>query len=347
MSARIVEADAAFVARLVPTLAPDANKYTRGVCELVVGSAEYPGAAVLACGAANRMGAGYVRAYASEPAAAALHIVQPSAVAAPFSAFSRRSHECSEHHPLATVVGCGFPPDGEFVELALSVLRATRAPVLVDGGGLAALATSEGRAALRARREEGLQTVVTPHGGEAARLLKSLSSEGPGDAGTSPAEQALLIAQTYGVVCVFKGPDTFIAAPASTGSEGLGESAGAFAAAVAGDGSPAVAITDVGSPADIGASAGSGAACTDAVVLAMREGTPALAKAGTGDILAGTVGGLLAQGMPPVDACALGTFAHARAGRLAAADAGGELCVAAEDVLAHLPAAVASISATA
>ena len=52
-------------ARLLPGLLPDDNKYTRGLCELVVGDPIYAGAGVLAVMAATRMGAGYVRAYTS------------------------------------------------------------------------------------------------------------------------------------------------------------------------------------------------------------------------------------------------------------------------------------------
>ena len=59
-------------------------------------------------------------------------------------------------------------------------------------------------------------------------------------------------------------------------------------------------------------------------------------------MLAGSIGSLLACGMDPKDACALGAFVHARAGVLAAADS-VELCVTTEDVLAHLPRAVRAL----
>lgn len=42
---------------------------------------------------------------------------------------------------------------------------------------------------------------------------------------------------------------------------------------------------------------------------------PALATAGTGDVLAGTIGGLVAQGLAPLPAALLGVWAHARAAR--------------------------------
>ena len=77
----------------------------------------------------------------------------------------------------------------------------------------------------------------------------------------------------------------------------------------------------------------------------MREGTPALAKAGTGDVLAGIVGGLLAQGLGPIEACVLGTVLHARAG-CAAAELLTDICVTAEDLLEYLPHIIARMLPT-
>jgi len=72
---------------------------------------------------------------------------------------------------------------------------------------------------------------------------------------------------------------------------------------------------------------------------AMTEGTAALAKAGTGDVLAGMVAALLAQGLDPIDACVLGTTLHARAGVAAALEL-TDICVTPEDVIEAIPTAV-------
>lgn len=69
------------------------------------------------------------------------------------------------------------------------------------------------------------------------------------------------------------------------------------------------------------------------------SGTPALATAGTGDVLAGMVGALLAQGLSSYGAGALGVYLHGRAGEAAAREL-TPLCVNAEDVPDHVPAAV-------
>jgi len=55
----------------------------------------------------------------------------------------------------------------------------------------------------------------------------------------------------------------------------------------------------------------------DGEVLVVANGTPQLATAGTGDVLAGLIGSLLARGMPPPRAAAAGAFVHAEAGRRA------------------------------
>jgi NAD(P)H-hydrate epimerase len=63
---------------------------------------------------------------------------------------------------------------------------------------------------------------------------------------------------------------------------------------------------------------------------------PAMAVAGTGDVLAGAIGGLLAQGLAPFDAAICGAFVHGTAGdhwRLAHGDAG----LLASDLLDLLP----------
>lgn len=63
-------------------------------------------------------------------------------------------------------------------------------------------------------------------------------------------------------------------------------------------------------------------------------GTPALATAGTGDVLSGCIGTLLAAGLAPPEAAAIGAYLHGRAGHIA------DHPLIAHDVLDALPAAV-------
>lgn len=63
---------------------------------------------------------------------------------------------------------------------------------------------------------------------------------------------------------------------------------------------------------------------------------PALASGGTGDVLAGTIGGLLSQGLDAYTAAVTGVYVHAEAGRRVAA-ALGESGLLASDLLPELP----------
>ncbi len=69
-------------------------------------------------------------------------------------------------------------------------------------------------------------------------------------------------------------------------------------------------------------------------------GTPALATAGTGDVLAGLCATLLAGGADPFDAGSVGAWLHGLAGRLAAHDGGP---ISAYDVVDALPGAFRAV----
>lgn len=71
--------------------------------------------------------------------------------------------------------------------------------------------------------------------------------------------------------------------------------------------------------------------------------TPALARAGTGDVLAGLIGGLLAQGMDAYEAAIAGAWIHAHAGLYAEENLGSAASVLAGDVLAAVPEVLADL----
>jgi ADP-dependent NAD(P)H-hydrate dehydratase / NAD(P)H-hydrate epimerase len=83
-------------------------------------------------------------------------------------------------------------------------------------------------------------------------------------------------------------------------------------------------------------------AAPDGLVGVNRGGAPALATAGTGDVLSGVIGAFLAKHMDPFEAACAGVLVHARAGQLAARDVGPEGVIAG-DVIAALPRARASL----
>ena len=70
---------------------------------------------------------------------------------------------------------------------------------------------------------------------------------------------------------------------------------------------------------------------------------PALATAGTGDVLSGAIGALIAQGLEPFDAATLGVYLHGDAGNRAARSH-GTIGVTAGDVADHLALAARSLS---
>lgn len=65
--------------------------------------------------------------------------------------------------------------------------------------------------------------------------------------------------------------------------------------------------------------------------------SPALARAGTGDVLAGLIVGLRAQGVEAYEAAIAGAWVHAQAGLYAAEDLGSTASVLASDVLNSIP----------
>ena len=70
---------------------------------------------------------------------------------------------------------------------------------------------------------------------------------------------------------------------------------------------------------------------------------PALARAGTGDVLAGIITGMLAQGVKPFDAAVAGVWIHAQAGIEASEKVGHPAAVLAGDVLNAIPTVLASL----
>lgn len=269
----------------IPHPAADANKYTRGKLVVVAGSGRYPGAAVLAARASQRAGAGYTEVITSTKAVDAVRVASPSLVVRAIGQWSCDELPASaDGKPCAVCVGPGFVGDEQDAEIVVGILKKAKCPVVVDGGGLAHLGSAATLKRLVKRGKKGRPTVITPHGGEAARLAEPFGLP-IGDS----EELARGLALALHAIVVLKGPDTHV----SDGKR-----------------------TEV-----------------------MAEGTPALAKAGTGDVLAGIIGALLAQGMDPFDAALAGAMLHASAG-VAAAERLTDISVTAEDVIDSIPEAL-------
>jgi NAD(P)H-hydrate epimerase len=278
------------VARLIPVPATDAHKNSRGKLLIIGGSRRFPGAAVLAARGAMRAGAGYITLAVPEPIVSVVqaHLQATPVVGLPAESdggFSARA--VFEALDLAdgfdaVVLGPGLTMADDAARFACEAYASIREPLVVDADALNALAELEGSAHRR-----GAPTVLTPHPGELARLLRTSVGDVQSDRVSSSAKLA--------------GPDRVVVL------KGAGT-------VVSGSGRQAV----------------------------VTSGTPALATAGTGDVLAGLVGALLAQGLQPFDAAVVGAHLHGAAGELAAADL-TPVCVNAEDLPDYLPGAVASV----
>ena len=70
-----------------------------------------------------------------------------------------------------------------------------------------------------------------------------------------------------------------------------------------------------------------------------QSGNDGMATAGSGDVLAGLLGGLLASGLDPAEAVPLGVYLHGAAGD-AAKEQKGRHAMTARDILKGIPAAI-------
>lgn len=193
-----------------PVPGPSDDKYSQGVVGIVAGSPRYPGAAILATGAAVTATSGMTR-YAG---AAHAEVVDhwPEVVAAPDLAGTGRVQ--------AWVVGPGIGVDEQGLDVVTRLL-ATDLPVLVDADALSIVAEHPDLVAGRAA-----PTLLTPHAGEFARLAGA--PVGPDRLGAVTS-----LAARLGVTVLLKGRITLVADADGTV---YGNDAGSSWAATAGAG---------------------------------------------------------------------------------------------------------------
>jgi ADP-dependent NAD(P)H-hydrate dehydratase / NAD(P)H-hydrate epimerase len=185
----------------------------------------------------------------------------------------------------ALVWGPGMPTSEAAGQTVRRLAVALELPVVLDADALNHLGTAV--AALAGARGP---RILTPHPGEAARLLGS-------DTRSVQADRVLAartLARTSGAIVVLKGARSIVAAP-------------------------------------------------DGTITLNPTGNPGMGTGGTGDVLSGVLGALLAQGLPPLEAARLGVYAHGLAGDCVAARH-GDMGLLAGDLAAALPDAFASLS---
>ncbi len=275
------------VMRWIPRAASLDHKGTRGHVLVIGGGPGMRGAGRLAATAALRAGAGLVTlAGFASPATneSEGELVAPDAIMTR-ALRARDELVAAFAGKAALLLGPGLGTTGWAADWVGDVL-ASGIPTVLDADALnliAAMANSPVRAAAG-------PIVITPHPGEAARLLGTTTAEIEAD---RIAAARALAARTHAVV-VLKGARTIVC-------DGT-----------LGDDHCSINPT----------------------------GGPSLATAGSGDVLAGTIAALLAQGLAAGDAARLGVYVHGAAGDALAATYGSRGMISSD-----LPAAIASVIA--
>jgi NAD(P)H-hydrate epimerase len=247
-SARALEA--ANVARALPARLGSGHKRGSGVTLIVAGSRAMPGAAVLATAACVRAGSGLTTILSTEEVCAIVQARVPEATAIPVPASSEGILDMKALEAArarlegydAAVVGPGLSTHPATVEFVRALVASTSMPMVLDADGLNAFAGSAGALATR----DGA-LYLTPHAGEAARLLGMPAPEVDRDRLETARRLCEAIEGDRALfrVAVLKGPGTVVR--------------------------------------------------RGKTVYVNTTGGPALAQGGTGDVLAGLLGALVAQ----------------------------------------------------
>ncbi len=305
------------VGRLLPSRPIDSHKGTFGRALLVGGSINYTGAMALAAGAAYRVGAGLVTLAVPQPIhlALAARLVETTWLLLPHemgvinaAAFDVLSREAGTIDAL--LVGPGMGHDEATADFMRALLAGSARP---RKGSIGFGRPESTRSALAEKTRFDL-----PHGlvidADGLNLLASMDNwwellpEGT-VLTPHPGEMARLTGLERGVIQ----------------ADRIGvarEKAAAWGCVVVLKG----AFTVIAAP--------------DGRVVVLPFATDALATAGTGDVLAGCITGLMAQGLAAMDAAVAGAYCHGLAGEIAAAEHGTGRAVVAGDVLKALPEAL-------
>jgi len=252
--------------RALPLRPRHAHKGSFGHVLVVAGSEGKSGAAHLASLAAVRAGAGLVTLACPSGLGEVLEIKTTEVMTVPVADTGSRAFSSQAREALLALadqrdvvaMGPGVGLHGQSVALMQALAAGIARPLVIDADGLNAFAEDpDGLTVLKGREAP---TILTPHPGEAARLLASSPSEINRDRVGAARE---LSSRTASVV-LLKGAASVVA--------------------------------DV-----------------DGRVMVNPTGGPGLASGGTGDVLTGIVAALLAQGLTPFEAAAVGAYLHGAA----------------------------------
>jgi NAD(P)H-hydrate epimerase len=260
------------ISLMLPTRSPDAHKGRFGHLLIVAGSQGRGGAVAMAARSAVVVGSGLVTMAVPEPVVAVVDAACLEAMTHPMAADETgavagpRGLENILDRMTAIAAGPGMGTGAGAKQTLDWILDNWNGSLLLDADAVNLLAEDPERLAARE-----VQTVLTPHPGELARLLGTSIEKVIADRLGAAREAA----RRAGAIVVAKGYGTIIAEP---GGQAW-----------------------VNPTGDVG-----------------------LASGGSGDVLSGAIGALLAQGLEPLRAALVGCWLHGRAGEI-----GGEIYPAA------------------
>ncbi len=246
-----------------------AHKGTYGHVLIIGGDAGYSGAVKLAGEAALRLGAGLVSIATHQTHAAFLNVNRPELMCHGVASIQDLSLLINK--ATVVVIGPGLGQSAWAKDLFDFTLT-TNKPLIIDADGLNLLAQSQ---------KSNPNWVLTPHPGEAARLLNCTTTEIQHDRFTA----VFSLQSKYNGVVVLKGAGTLIA--------------------------------------------------SDHECIVSTTGNPGMATGGMGDVLAGVIAGLVAQGESLIDASQYGVYGHGYAADMAVKYK-GERGLLANDLMPHL-----------
>ena len=331
---------------LLPARPADSNKGTFGKVMIVGGAGRYPGAPYLAARAAQRAGAGLVTLASGRsvfgPLAASLHeatfLPLPEEEWGVLGAAAAAELLENVSGYRAIVLGPGLGHEDPTKTFVLRILKIETAKSTPGVGFLRAAAAHE-----RTHKPSGGVGFVRtqPASVPAAHTAeKEESAQAPGFVVDADALNLLAETENWHE---HVSPESVILTPHP----------GEMARLLSLEGPAAVNEDRLGIASDAAAKwkqivvlkgAGTVVAHPDGRAMIGPAGNPALATAGTGDVLAGLIGGLVAQGLALFDAAALGVYLHAGAGELVR-DEVGEAGSVAGDLLDRIPRAISRLRA--
>jgi hydroxyethylthiazole kinase-like uncharacterized protein yjeF len=202
--------------RWLPKRPRDAHKGDFGHVLVVAGSRGMTGAAVLVAKGALRSGCGLVTValpQSQQPIVAAhlaeamtLPLPETSSGAVRSDAVGRlqASHQTRRFTLLA--LGPGLSQHADTAKAVVGLLDRIRVPAVLDADALNLLASESSGEVRRLLEGRGAPTVMTPHPGEASRLLKTDVEQVQRDRNSA----ARLLVGRFGGVCLLKGAKTVI-----------------------------------------------------------------------------------------------------------------------------------------